>query len=69
MRTNIELDQDLVEEAFRYTDVTTKKDLVHQALSEFVERHRRRDMRELRGAIAFADGYDHKRLRQTDDEQ
>lgn len=40
MRTNIELDATLIEEAFRYADVTTKKDLVHLALREFVERHR-----------------------------
>ena len=33
----------------RYADVRTKKDLVHLALREFVARHRRRDVRELRG--------------------
>ena len=63
MRTNIELDQELVDEAFKYVDVRTKKDLVHLALTELVERRRRHDMRDLRGAIRFADDYDHKELR------
>jgi Arc/MetJ family transcription regulator len=63
VRTNIELDPALVEEAFRYTDVRTKKDLVHLALREFIRQRRRLDPRELRGKIAFAPDYDHERLR------
>ncbi len=63
MRTNIELDDSLVEEALRYADVRTKKDLVHLALREFVARHRRRDVRELRGTVGIRQDYDHKRLR------
>lgn len=63
MRTNIELDDSLVKEALRYTDVRTKKDLVHLALSEFVARHRRRDVRELRGTVGIREDYDHKQLR------
>ena len=64
MRTNIDLDPQLVAEAFRYADVRTKKDLVHLALREFIEHRRRLDMRDLRGAIRFSDGYDPKRLRE-----
>lgn len=63
MRTNIVLDDELIEEAFRYADVTTKRELVDLALREFVANHRRKDMRELRGKITFHPGYDHKRLR------
>lgn len=63
MRTNIDLDPALVAEAFRYADVRTKKDLVHLALREFIRQRRRLDPRELRGKIAFAADYDHKRLR------
>ena len=63
MRTNIDLDDALIAEAFRHANVTTKKDLVHLALREFVERRTRKDMRDLRGRIRFADGYDHKALR------
>ena len=63
MRTNIELDDALVEEALRFAGVKTKKDLVHLALREFVARHRRRDVRELRGTVGIREDYDHKRLR------
>ena len=63
MRTNIELDETLVEEALGYADVRTKKDLVHLALREFVARHRRRDVRELRGTVGIREDYDYKQLR------
>lgn len=64
MRTNIELNDALVEEAFKYSRARTKKDLVHEALREFVENRKRRDLLELKGRIAFVEGYDHKRMRQ-----
>ena len=63
MRTNIVLDEDLVDEAFKVSGAKTKKELVDQALREFVENRRRRDLRELAGKIRFADKYDHKKLR------
>ncbi len=65
MRTNIELSDALVAEAFKYSLARTKKDLVHEALREFVENRKRRDLLELKGRIAFAEGYDHKRMRQA----
>lgn len=63
MRTNIDLDDELVREAFRYAEVSTKKDLVHLALREFVTRRRRKDVRELVGTVGIRPDYDHKRLR------
>ena len=41
MRTNIFIDDKLVEGALRYADVRTKRELVHLALREFVENRRR----------------------------
>ena len=64
MRTNIVLDDELVEEAFRHSDARTKRELVEQALREFVANHRRKDIRELRGKISFHPGYDYKKLRE-----
>ena len=64
MRTNIVLDDELVEEAFRHSNAKTKRELVDMALREFVENHRRKDIRELRGEITFHPGYDYKRLRE-----
>ncbi len=68
MRTNIELNEKLVKEAFRYTNVTTKRELVELALQEFVEAHRRKDVRELRGKVKIRDDYDYKALRKEDKE-
>ena len=64
MRTNILLDDSLVQEAFKYSDVNTKKDLIHLALKEFVERRRRLSLLDLEGKFQFAKGYDHKKLRE-----
>ncbi|MCH7912976.1 MAG: type II toxin-antitoxin system VapB family antitoxin [Deltaproteobacteria bacterium] len=63
MRTNIVLDDKLVREALKYTKVKTKRHLVDQALREFVEHHRRLDVRELRGKVRIRRGYDYKKLR------
>jgi Arc/MetJ family transcription regulator len=64
LRTNIVLDDRLVEEAFEYAHVKAKRELMDLALREFVENHKRRDIRELRGKISFHPGYDHKKLRE-----
>ncbi len=64
MRTNIDLDDNLVKEAFKYVPAKTKKDLVHQALREFVESHSRLNLLELEGKIEFFEGYDYKAMRE-----
>lgn len=66
MRTNIVLDDKLVKEAFRYANVTTKKELIDLALREYVENHSRKDVRELKGKIKIRDDYDYKKLRSKD---
>lgn len=64
MRTNIVLDEKLVEEAFKYsTDVKTKRELVEVALKEYVARHKMKDLRNIRGKIIFDKGYDYKSMR------
>ena len=63
MKVTLDLDEQLVKEAFKYTEVTTKRDLVRLALEEFVRNHSRKDMRELRGKIAFSPDYDYKGAR------
>jgi len=39
MRTNVELDDALVEEAFRLTSARTKRELLHQALEALIRVH------------------------------
>ena len=65
MRTNIVLDDNLVQEAFALTGVRTKRDLVHMALKELVRRRRKRDLTELAGKIRLREDFDHKAMRQT----
>lgn len=62
-RTSIVLDQELVEKSRRYAGDSSTRELVDVALREYVENHRRRDLRELRGRVNIQPGYDHKRLR------
>ncbi|MBI5234613.1 MAG: type II toxin-antitoxin system VapB family antitoxin [Deltaproteobacteria bacterium] len=66
MRTNIVLDDELVKEALKYSGASTKKGLVHEALKEFIESHKRKDLRELKGRIHLRKGYDYKKLRQDE---
>mgnify|MGYP003827809625 FL=1 len=64
MRTNIVLDNDLVEEAFKYSpSIRTKKDLIETALREYVQNRKMKDIRDLKGKIQFSDDYDHKKMR------
>ena len=65
MRTNIELDQNLVQEAQQLSRIKTKRALVHQALLEFVANRKRLDLRELEGSNLLDADYDHKALRQA----
>jgi Arc/MetJ family transcription regulator len=63
MRTNIVLNDELIKKAFQHSSARTKKELVHEALEELISARQRRDLRDLRGKISFAKGYDHKKLR------
>jgi Arc/MetJ family transcription regulator len=63
VRTNIVIDDKLMEQAMRVSGLKTKKDVVDRALFEFVHRYTRKDLKELQGKIQFADNYDYKALR------
>ena len=65
MRTNIVLNDKLVEEAFVYSKaITTKRELIETALKEYINNRKRKNIRDLRGKIKFRDDYDHKEMRQ-----
>ncbi|MEW5944725.1 MAG: type II toxin-antitoxin system VapB family antitoxin [bacterium] len=53
IRTNIELDEKLVEEAMKLARKKTKKELVNYALSELVSRIRRKKILELEGKVKW----------------
>jgi Arc/MetJ family transcription regulator len=64
MRTNVVLDDRLMDEAFRYSGgIRTKRELIETALREFVKSKRMKNLSELKGKILFADGYDYKKMR------
>jgi Arc/MetJ family transcription regulator len=65
MRTNIDIDDALIDEVMKVANVKTKKEAVHLALQEFLKARKKKDLFDLAGKIAFEDSYDHKALRQT----
>ena len=65
MRTNVVLDDDLVNEAIRLSGIKTKKEVISFALQEFVTARKRRNLLELEGRIKFMDDYDYKAMREN----
>jgi Arc/MetJ family transcription regulator len=65
MRTNIVINDELMQEAFKYSqNISTKKALIESALREYVNTRKRKTFRNLRGKIQFQDDYDYKAMRQ-----
>ncbi|GAB6041245.1 type II toxin-antitoxin system VapB family antitoxin [Endothiovibrio diazotrophicus] len=67
MRTNIVLDDELVDEAFKFSSATTKRELIDCALKEFVATHKRKNLLDLYGSNGIREEYDHKALREGRD--
>jgi Arc/MetJ family transcription regulator len=63
MRREIDLDDELVEEAMRVTGVTDLEELIREALRVLLEKSQRKSLLDLEGRIEFAPGYDYKSLR------
>ncbi|MBZ4687447.1 MAG: hypothetical protein PWQ96_1416 [Clostridia bacterium] len=64
MRTNIELDDELVEEAFKISKAKTKKELVNLALKEYIKQNRIKNLMDLKGKINFKNDYNYKDMRE-----
>jgi Arc/MetJ family transcription regulator len=56
MRTNIEIDDKLIEEARRITGLSTKKAIVERALQELVRRERQREVLDYFGKLTSWEG-------------
>ena len=65
MRTNIDLDDQLLEQAFAITGLRTKKELVNFALAELIKRNTKKDLLDLAGEIEFVDGFNTDTVRQN----
>ena len=64
MRTNVVIDDDVMQRAMGLSRLKTKREVIDRALREFVEIHSRKDLLDLRGQIQFADNYDYTALRE-----
>ena len=62
MRTNIEIDDDLMKEAMRYSGVRTKKAAVEAGLRLLVKIHAQTAMRQLRGQVQWEGDLNQSRL-------
>lgn len=65
MRTNIDLDEKLVEEAFALTGIRTKKELVNFALAELIKSNAKKDLLDLAGEIEFSEDFNLDCVRQN----
>lgn len=65
MRTNIEIDDQLMAEAMEATGATTKRAAVEEALKTVVRRHRQRRILDLVGAIEWDGDLDRMREMRT----
>jgi Arc/MetJ family transcription regulator len=66
MRTNIVLDDDLMQEAIRLSGLKTKKAVISVALREYVAAKKRKNLLDLQGVVQFRDDYDYKAMRETE---
>lgn len=62
MRTNIELNQELIEEIMRLTAISTKKEVVHRALEEYLRRLKLNELAGLAGKINWEGDLEEMRI-------
>lgn len=60
MATNIEIDNELIQEALRLGGHHTKRAVVEAALQEYVQRRKQLTITKLFGTIEYEDNYDYK---------
>ena len=65
MRTNIDINDVLMEEASRLAGAKTKKQIINDALELFIRINKRQDISQLAGKIAFQDGFNPVNERRT----
>lgn len=63
MATNLAIDDDLLIEALNLSDKKTKKDVVNEALLEYVQKRKQVDIISLFGKIDYREDYDYKKAR------
>lgn len=62
-RTNIVLDENIVQEALKLSKLKTKRVLIDTALKEFIVNHKKPNILDLKGIGGIDENYDYKALR------
>ena len=62
-RTSVDINMSLLEEALKLSGLATNKSVIDSALTEFVEKRRKKNLMDIKGQIEFADDYDYKQMR------
>lgn len=63
MVINLEIDENLVQEALEFGGNYTERAVVEEALKEYVQRRKQLKILELFGTIEYDDDYDYKQMR------
>ena len=61
MRTNIDIDENLIQEAMKLTGITTKKAAVEEALRQMVSLKKQARLKDLRGKLKWEGNLDEMR--------
>ena len=61
MRTNIDIDDDLMEKALKFSEGKTKKEIINTALSEYVKYQMRLKILSLKGKVKWVGDLDKMR--------
>lgn len=67
MRTNVEIDDNLMTEALRLTKIATKKQVIETALKELIKKSLREELRQMRGKIVWDGNLEEMRTIETHD--
>jgi len=68
MRTNIILDDDLIQRARQLTGIKTKREVVQEALRILIQLREQTDVRKLRGKLRWEGNLDEQRIARLPEE-
>lgn len=65
MATNLQIDNELIQDALRLGGHRTKRAVVEEALREYVQRRKQLKIMELFSTIEYSEDYDYKKQRNS----
>ena len=64
MRTNIVIDDHIMEKALSISGLRTKREVVEKALIDYIAVYSRKNLMDLKGKISLSDDYNYKSMRE-----